>query len=324
MPFAIDHFLQSHFFQIIPYSVLHLFKNGDHIITGNDIYGGTYRLFQTVAPEMGIEVSFVNMRDDQAVRTAIRPETRALFIETPSNPLLNIVDIAAMTAIAREHSLLSIADNTFLTPLLQSPFRLGCDIIVHSTTKYLNGHSDIIGGAIIVKEEGLAERIDFLVNAMGTACSPFDAWLLLRGVKTLPARMAAHEHNAGRIATWLDDHPAVARVYYPGLQSHPQYELAKRQMRGSGGMVSFDLKPGRIDIDRFFAKLEVVILAESLGGVESLIEQPYTMSHVSISEAARHEAGITPELMRLSVGIEHADDIIEDLDQALTAGGNQG
>jgi O-succinylhomoserine (thiol)-lyase len=305
-------------------SVLHIFKNGDHIVTGHDIYGGTYRLFKAIASEMGIEVSFVNMGDEAAVRSAIRPNTKALFIETPSNPLLNIVDIALMTSIAREHSLLSISDNTFLTPLLQSPFELGCDIIVHSTTKYLNGHSDIIGGAIVVKDSPLAERLDFLVNALGTACSPFDAWLLLRGLKTLPCRMAAHEENAGKIAARLDSHPAIERVYYPGLPNHPGHELAKSQQRGFGGMVSFDLKDGTVTPDQFFAALKLVTLAESLGGVESLVEQPYTMSHASMNEEARREAGITPNLIRLSTGIEHADDIIEDIEQALTSpGGNE-
>lgn len=298
-------------------TVLHLFRTGDHLITGDDIYGGTYRLLSSVAPDMGLDVSFVNMRDENAVGKAIRPNTRAMLIETPSNPLLNIVDIRAMTAIASEHDLVAIADNTFMSPLLQRPFDLGCDVVVHSTTKYLNGHSDVVGGAIVVRDEALAERVGFLVNAIGTACSPFDAWLVLRGVKTLPQRMRAHLENAQRIAEWLDGHPAVARVYYPGLPTHPQHDLARRQMGGFGGMVSFDILPGATTPDDVFQRFRLFLLAESLGGVESLAEQPWTMSHASMDEAARRRAGISPETIRLSIGIENPDDLVADLERAL-------
>ena len=298
-------------------SVAMLFRSGDHIVTGHDIYSGTLRLFEQVLPGLGIDVSFVRMGDPEEVRRAIQQNTRAVFIETPSNPLLNLVDLAAVTAIAREYGLLSIVDNTFMSPYFQKPLRLGADIVVHSTTKYLNGHSDVVGGAIVTKDAKLAERIGFLVNALGTACSPFDAWLVLRGVKTLPCRMEAHQRNATAIAQWLTEQPAVRKVYYPGLQNHPGYALACRQMSGFGGMVSFDLDLDRVRVDDLFARLKLFSLAESLGGVESLIEQPWTMSHSSISEQRRREAGITPATIRLSIGIEHANDLIADLSHGL-------
>lgn len=294
-----------------------LLKAGDHIVTGRDIYSGTVRLLSTVLPQHGIETSFVNMGDPDAVSQAIRPNTKAILIETPSNPLLNIVDIAAMTSIAREHGLLSIIDNTFMSPYFQRPFDFGADIIVHSTTKYLNGHSDVVGGAIIVRDAVLGERVGALVNALGTACSPFDAWLVLRGVKTLGYRMEAHQRNATAVARWLVKHPKVKRVYYPGLEAHPGHALARKQMRGFGGMVSFDADLDRVDLDAFFDRLTLFSLAESLGGVESLIEQPWTMSHSSISEQARKEAGISPATIRLSLGIEHPDDLVADLEAAL-------
>jgi cystathionine gamma-synthase len=298
-------------------SVAMLFKTGDHIVTGHDIYSGTLRLFEQVLPSLGITVSFVRMRDPDEVRRAIRPSTRAVFIETPSNPLLNLVDLAAVNAIARERGLLSIVDNTFMSPYFQKPFDFGADVVVHSTTKYLNGHSDVVGGAIIVRDAKLAERIGFLVNALGTACSPFDAWLVLRGVKTLPCRMESHQRNATAVARWLKAQPAVKKVYYPGLEDHPDHALARRQMTGFGGMVSFDLDLDRVRIDDLFARLQVFSLAESLGGVESLIEQPWTMSHSSISEQRRRDAGITPATVRLSIGIEHPDDLIADLARGL-------
>lgn len=296
-----------------------LFKPGDHLIAGHDIYGGTVRLLQAVLPGIGIETSFVNMRDLNEVRRAIRPTTRALVIETPSNPLLNLVDIAALTAIARNHNLLSIVDNTFMSPYFQRPFELGADIIVHSTTKYLNGHSDVVGGAIIVRDAALAERIGYLVNALGTGCSPFDAWLVLRGVKTLAYRMEAHQRNALAVARLLEKHPSVSKVYYPGLESHPDHELAKRQMCGYGGVVSLEVNTTRVPIETFLTRLQLFSLAESLGGVESLVEQPWTMSHASISEETRRAAGITPATVRLSIGIENPNDLVADLDQALRA-----
>ncbi|HOA71835.1 MAG TPA: PLP-dependent aspartate aminotransferase family protein [Phycisphaerae bacterium] len=295
----------------------YLFKAGDHIVTGKDIYSGTIRFLNTVLPTHGVETSFVNMSDPDEVRKAIRPNTKAVLIETPSNPLLNIVDIAAITAVAREHGLLSIADNTFMSPYFQRPFEFGVDIVVHSTTKYLNGHSDVVGGAIITRDAKLGERIAFLVNALGTACSPFDAWLVLRGVKTLAYRMEAHQRNAMAVARFLADHPKVKKVYYPGLETHPGHALAKKQMRGFGGVVSFDADLDKVNLDEFFARLELFSLAESLGGVESLIEQPWTMSHSSISEQARTEGGISPSTVRMSLGIEHPDDLVADLRAAL-------
>lgn len=294
-----------------------LFKPGDHIITGHDIYGGTFRLLDTVVRGMQIETSFVRMDDPDEVRRAIRPTTRAILIETPSNPLLNLVDIAAITAIAREHDLFTIADNTFMSPYFQSPFEFGVDIVVHSTTKYINGHSDVVGGAIIVRDERFRERVKFLVNALGLACSPFDAWLVLRGVKTLPYRMEAHERNAKAVAQWLNQHPAIKRVYYPGLETHPGHALAKKQMRGFGGMVSFDLDLDKVSTESLLGRLQLFSLAESLGGVESLIEQPWSMSHASMNEEARLKAGISPGTIRTSIGIEDADDLIADLNRGL-------
>lgn len=296
-----------------------LFKPGDHIVTGHDIYGGTFRLLDQVFRGMGVETSFVHMDSPDEVRRAIRPATRALLIETPSNPLLNLVDIAAMTAIAREHGLFTLADNTFLSPYFQKPFEFGVDIVFHSTTKYINGHSDVVGGAIVVRDDKFRDRIAFLVNALGTACSPFDAWLVLRGVKTLGYRMEAHQRNAMALARWLAQQPVVKRVYYPGLETHPGHALAKKQMRGFGGMVSVDVDLERINLDQFLGSLRLFSLAESLGGVESLIEQPWTMSHASMGEQARREAGISPGTLRMSIGIEHPDDLIADLGGAIKA-----
>ena len=294
-----------------------VFSTGDHIISGHDIYGGTYRLFTHVFEKFGIEFSFVDMSDPENVRQAIKDNTKGIWIETPSNPLLNIVDIAAVTGIAKERGLTSIVDNTFLSPYFQKPFELGADIIVHSTTKYLNGHSDVVGGAVVVRDPEYAEKVGFYVNALGTGESPFDAWLVLRGIKTLAYRMEAHQKNATVIAEFLEKQAKVKKVYYPGLKSHPHHELAKRQMSGFGGMVSFDLDSGQIDPSEFFKKLKYFSLAESLGGVESLIEQPWTMSHASMPEDARMKAGISPGTVRASIGIENPGDLIEDLGQAL-------
>ncbi|MHB9149203.1 MAG: trans-sulfuration enzyme family protein [Thermoleophilia bacterium] len=298
-------------------TALFLLSQGDHIVAGHDIYGGTYRLFETVMPRFGFSFTFVDMSDGAAVRAAIRPETRMLWIETPSNPLLNIIDISAMVDIAREQDLISVADNTFLSPYFQRPLDLGVDVVLHSTTKYLNGHSDVVGGVVITGRNDLGERLSYLVNAMGLANSPFDAWLVLRGVKTLGPRMRAHEAAAGAVARFLREHPKSLRTYYPGLEDHPGHELAKRQQSGFGGMVSFDLDVDALDPDSFFSRLRLFALAESLGGVESLVEQPWTMSHAGMSEEARLAAGITPGTVRLSVGIEDPDDLVEDLAQAL-------
>jgi cystathionine beta-lyase/cystathionine gamma-synthase len=296
---------------------LYLFKQGDHIIAGHDIYGGTYRLMHDVLPGMGVEVSFVNMNEPDEVRSAIRKETKGIWIETPSNPLLNLVDIKSITAVARERKLITIADNTFMSPYLQRPIEHGVDVVVHSTTKYLNGHSDVVGGAVVTSKQEHADRIGYIVNALGLGCSPFDAWLVLRGVKTLGPRMEVHQRNALAIARMLHEHPAVERVYYPGLPDHPHHELAKRQQDGFGAMLSFDVKGDRGYAERVLTGSKLILLAESLGGVESLWEYPETMSHASISEEARRAAGITDRTIRQSVGIEHIDDFIADLRQAL-------
>ena len=298
-------------------ATMHLFQPGDHVIAGHDIYGGTYRLFDAVFRKMGIEFSFVKMGDPENVRKAMKPNTKCVWIETPSNPLLNIVDIAAICEVARKGGAISISDNTFLSPYLQRPFEHGCDIVVHSTTKYLNGHSDVVGGCVITRHKEHAEKVSYIVNALGLGCSPFDAWLVLRGVKTLGPRMEAHQRGAMAVAQFLDSHARVEHVYYPGLTDHPQHALAKRQQYGFGAMLSFDLKGGRPAVEKTLAKLKMFQLAESLGGVESLIEYPDTMSHASMGEAARREAGITEKTLRVSVGIEHPDDLIDDLKQGL-------
>lgn len=298
-------------------AVLHLFSPGDHIISGNDIYGGTYRLFADVFTKMGLRFTFVDMGNAQNVKDAMTPETKCIWIETPSNPLLNLVDIASITEIAKQENVLTIADNTFLSPCLQRPFEYGVDIIVHSTTKYLNGHSDVVGGCVVSKTKEWGEKVAYVVNALGLGCSPFDAFLVLRGVKTLAPRMAAHELGANALATMLNEHPSVEKVYYPGLESHPHHELAKRQQDGFGGMLSFDIKGGRPAAEKLFARIQLFQLAESLGGVESLIEYPDTMSHASMTHEARREAGISENTIRVSVGIESPQDLVADMKQAL-------
>lgn len=300
-------------------ATMHLFKPGDHIITGHDIYGGSYRLFDAVFSQMNITFSFVRMGDLDEVKRAITPATKAIWIETPSNPLLNLVDIAALTKLAKEHNLITLADNTFMSPYFQRPFDLGVDIVVHSMTKYLNGHSDVVAGCVITRDPENAEKISYICNALGLACSPFDAWLVLRGLKTLGPRMEAHQRGAMALAEFLAAHPAVSKVYYPGLKTHPQYELAKKQMTGFGGMLSFDVKGGRAAAEKVMMNTRLFSMAESLGGVESLIEYPETMSHASISLESRRAAGITENTLRVSVGIEHPDDLIADMKQVLDA-----
>ncbi len=299
-------------------ALLFLCQPGDHVVAGDDIYGGTYRVFAYVFAKMGIQFSFINMRNLTAVKKAIRKKTKIVWIETPSNPLLNIVDLKGVIKIAKEKKILTVADNTFLSPYFQKPFEFGADIVVHSTTKYLNGHSDVVGGAIIYKEKGpVEERMRYLINALGVSESPFDCFLVLRGIKTLAQRMEAHQANALAIAKFLEGHKNVKRVYYPGLKNHPQGDLIEKQMKGFGGMLAFELNTKKVPLDQFFPKLKYFLLAESLGGVESLIEHPWTMSHASMGEEALKASGMTRETIRVSAGIEDADDLIEDLADAL-------
>ena len=298
-------------------TVTSLFDADAHLICAHDCYGGTERLFSHLADQGKMSVSYEDLSDREALANAVRPETEALWVETPSNPLLRIVDLEALAEFADAHDLLLIVDNTFLSPLLQRPIDYGADLVVYSTTKYLNGHSDVVGGAIIARTEALADELDFTANAHGTVSAPFDSWLVLRGAKTLPVRLRQHETNARAIAHFLDDHPAVKRVCYPGLRDHPGHDIARRQQNGYGGMVSFFVDEAQADVKELLRSTEVFALAESLGGVESLIEHPATMSHASMAPEQREEAGITDGLIRLSVGIESTDDLRTDLDQAL-------
>lgn len=298
-------------------TIMHLLKAGDHVIAGDDIYGGTYRLFQDVMRAFGLEFTFLRMDSRERIEDAIKPNTKMLWLETPSNPLLNITDIEMAVNIARKHDLLTAIDNTFATPCFLRPIEYGVDLVVHSTTKYLNGHCDVVGGAVVTTTDELTQRVQFLLNAMGTCASPFDCWLVLRGIETLPVRMKRHEENAIAVASYLKDHPSVRRVLYPGLESHPRHEIAKRQMKGFGGIVSFELKGTFEAVNNFLKRIKVFVLAESLGGVASLAEHPATMTHASMPKEHREKVGITDELIRLSVGLENIDDLIEDLSQAL-------
>ena len=300
-------------------TVLELLDAGAHVIASDDLYGGSFRLFERVRKRsMGLQVSFIDMSDPQAVRAAIKPNTKMVWVETPSNPLLKLIDLEAVATIAREGNLIAVADNTFASPWGQNPLALGFDIVVHSTTKYLNGHSDVVGGVAVVGREGRqddwAERLAFLHNAVGAIAGPFDSFLALRGVKTLALRMERHNQSALAMAQWLEAHPKVARVFYPGLESHPQHALAKRQMRGGGGMISLDLKSDLAGARRFLEHVHLFALAESLGGVESLIEHPAIMTHASIPADQRAKLGIGDTLIRLSVGIESLDDLKADLE----------
>jgi len=301
-------------------TVLELLDAGSHVVAMHDLYGGTYRLLENVRKRSaGHEVSFVDLTRPEALEAAIRPNTRLVWVETPSNPLLQLVDLAAVAATARRKGLLSVCDNTFATPFVQRPLEHGFDIVVHSTTKYLNGHSDCLGGAAIVRTDSpLAERLAYLQNAVGAVSSPFDSFLTLRGIKTLAVRMERHCANALAVAQFLASHPKVERVYYPGLQSHPQHALARRQMTGGyGGIVTAVLKGSLDDARRMLERCHLFSLAESLGGVESLIEHPALMTHASLPAAMRAQLGIGDGLIRLSVGIEDAEDLIGDLKGAL-------
>ena len=298
-------------------ALVSMLRPGDHVVLGNDAYGGTFRLIARVHGERGIEWSAVDLTDAAALAAALRPETRQVWMETPTNPMLTVVDIAATAGAAHSVGARLVVDNTFATPYLQNPLGLGADVVVHSSTKYLGGHSDVVGGFIAVDDDGLAEQLAFVQNAAGAVPSPFDCYLLLRGIKTLGVRMDRHCDNAAEVASYLDDHTAVARVLYPGLVDHPGHQIATRQMSGFGGMVSCILTGGEAAAVAAVSSTRVFQLAESLGAVESLIEQPSTMTHLSVADSP---LAVDPGLIRLSVGIESIDDLLADLDQALASG----
>ncbi|MBE8595719.1 trans-sulfuration enzyme family protein [Xenorhabdus sp. BG5] len=299
-------------------TILELLDKDSHIIAVDDLYGGTYRLLEKVRRRTaGLRVTYIEAGDTAALEAAIQPDTKMIWVETPTNPLLKLADLAAIAQIARRHNIISVADNTFASPYIQRPLDLGFDIVVHSATKYLNGHSDVVAGlAVVGNNAELAEQVAFLQNSIGGILDPFSSFLVLRGIRTLALRMERHIDSAGKIAYWLEQQPQVEKVYYPGLASHPQHELAKRQMRGFGGMISIVLKGDEDYVRRVIKALQLFTLAESLGGVESLIGQPFSMTHASIPLEKRLAAGITPQLIRISVGIENADDLITDLSQA--------
>ena len=297
-------------------AVMNLLKQNDHVVCSENMYGGTYRLFEKVLVDYGLRFSYVDTSDPGDVEAAIREETKMVYIETPTNPLLTLSDIHAISAITRGRNLILVVDNTFMSPYFQNPLALGADVVVHSSTKYLNGHSDVVGGAVVTNDEAAAERLGFVQNAVGAVPGPFDCWLVLRGLKTLALRMREHERNAREIATWLDGRDDVKRVIYPGLPSHPQHELAKMQMRGFGGMISFDV--GDLErAKRVLQEVKVFALAESLGAVESLISHPASMTHASVPPEERVKMGLTDGLLRISVGIEDVEDLIADLESAL-------
>jgi cystathionine beta-lyase/cystathionine gamma-synthase len=296
-------------------TVLKLLRSGDHVVCGENVYGGTHRLMERIYGELGLRFTFVDMRDVANVDRALTPATRLVYCETPTNPMMNLVDLAAVGDLTRARGLLYVVDNTFATPFFQRPLEFDADIVLHSTTKYLNGHSDMVGGILVTGRDDLAERIGFIQNAAGGVPGPMDCWLALRGIKTLPLRMRQHDATGRRVAEWLARRPDVTKLYYPGLPSHPQHELACRQMTGFGGMISLDLDdPARAR--RFVEATRIFALAESLGGVESLIGHPASMTHASVPPAMRQAMGLTDSLVRLSCGVEDVDDLISDLDQA--------
>ena len=294
-----------------------MFSSGDTIIVHDDLYGGTYRLFESVFANKQIRARYVDLRDATKLRSALAAGAKAVWVESPTNPLMNLIDIRAVSGLAHEYGALVICDNTFLSPYFQRPLELGADIVSHSTTKYINGHSDVVGGALVAKDPAVAERIGFLQNAMGTCAGPQDCFLVLRGIKTLAVRMEEHNRNALIIAHWLEKHPKVSAVLHPGLESHPQHELALRQTSGFGGTFSFRVRGGEAVVNHLLASCRIFTLAESLGGVESLIEHPTTMTHASVPREVQLKMGITPDLIRISVGLEDVNDLIADLDSAL-------
>jgi cystathionine gamma-lyase len=299
-------------------TLLELIDTGSHVVAADDLYGGTFRLFERVRRRSaGLDFTFVDMTQPGAVEAALRPNTRMLWVETPSNPMLKVIDLAAVAAVGRTRGILTVADNTFATPINQRPLEMGFDVVVHSATKYLNGHSDVVNGVVVVKDAELGERLAFLQNSIGAIASPFDSFLALRGLKTLHLRMQRHNENGQHIAEWLARHPRVERVLYPGLADHPQHALARRQMTGFTGMITLLVKGGPDATRRFLERLELFALAESLGGVESLANHPAIMTHASIPPDLRAKLGIADTLVRLSCGVEDAHDLIADLEQAL-------
>ncbi|CAG4978103.1 unnamed protein product [Parnassius apollo] len=301
-------------------TVISLLNSGDHIISCDDVYGGTNRLFRKVLERLNVETTFTDFTNPQLIKDAIKENTKMIWIETPTNPLLKVIDIAAIVAIAKSHrNILVVVDNTFLTPYLQRPLEFGADIVLYSLTKYMNGHSDVIMGAAVVNDDVLEEKLRFLQNAMGVVPSPIDCYLVNRSLKTLALRMEKHQKSSYIIAKWLENHPKVTEVLHPGLPSHPQHEIAKKQMSGHSGVFSFKHSGGLEESRKFLSSLKVFILAESLGGYESLAELPSVMTHASVPEKQRAELGITDSLIRLSVGLEDTEDLIEDLDQAFKA-----
>jgi cystathionine beta-lyase/cystathionine gamma-synthase len=298
-------------------ALLSLFKSGDHVVAAHNLYGGTFRLFERVLKNFGLTFSYANTTRLEDVEKAIRPNTRLVFVETPTNPIMEITDIAAVAGVAHRHGALVAVDNTFMSPYLQRPLDFGADVVIHSTTKYLNGHSDGVGGVVVLNNGSLAERLKFLQNAAGAILGPFDSWLVLRGVKTLALRMLKHNENGRAVASFLAGHAKVRKVNYPGLAGHPQHELAMRQMKGFGGMLSFET--GSLENAKTVLKnVRLCSLAESLGGVETLISHPATMTHATVPPEDRNRLGITDGLVRISVGIEDVEDLINDLDQALS------
>lgn len=299
-------------------TVLDLLDSGDHVIAMDDLYGGTYRLFERVRRRSaGLDFSFVDLNDNAALKAALKPNTRMIWAETPTNPMLKLVDLAKLSGFAKKHGLILVVDNTFCSPMLQRPIEYGADLVLHSATKYLNGHSDMVGGIVVAANDEMAERMGFLQNSVGAVAGPFDSFLAMRGLKTLHLRMKAHCESALDIARWLEKHPAIERVIYPGLKSHPQHALARRQMDGFGGIISAEVKGGLRAARKMLERCEIFALAESLGGVESLIEHPGVMTHASIPPATRKRLGISDGLIRLSVGVEDVEDLRSELGRAL-------
>ena len=299
-------------------TVLELLDTGSHVIAMNDLYGGTYRLFERVRTRSaGLEFDFVDLNDTAALRAALKPNTRMIWAETPTNPMLHLVDLAKLSVFAKKHGLLLVVDNTFCSPMIQRPIEYGADLVLHSATKYLNGHSDIVGGIVVAADDELAESMGFLQNSIGAVAGPFDSFLAMRGLKTLHLRMRQHCESALELARWLESHPAIAKVIYPGLRSHPQHALARRQMDGFGGIISVEVHGGKTKARKVLERCELFALAESLGGVESLIEHPGIMTHASIPAATRKKLGISDGLIRLSVGVEDVADLRDELESVL-------